>query len=86
MLGDSVYMKRKRKFKSLRHAAGAGDAAAVQRFLNSGSKAGELGNAPLRWALRHRRVKIVRILITAGANPACDFDEFVGIIAENKKD
>lgn len=79
----SIYMERERKYKSLRHAAGAGHAAAVQRFLNSGSKAGELGNAPLRWALRHRRAKIVGILIAAGANPVFNFHEFVGIIANN---
>lgn len=71
------------QFTSLRHAAAAGDADSVRRLIADGADIGEADNAPMRWALRHKRHSIVKLLLDAGANVTDTLPEFLCIAAKN---
>jgi ankyrin repeat protein len=71
------------EFNSLRHAAGAGDADLVRELIQQGASIGEMDNAPLRWALRHKRADIVALLLAAGAEISANATEFLSLAAKH---
>jgi ankyrin repeat protein len=54
--------------RALRRAAATGNVKTIKRLLAAGATLSVLDNAPLRWAVRHKRNRVVRVLVDAGAS------------------
>ena len=68
---------------TLRHAAQLGHVEMLEELMQEGMAIGELDNAPIRWALRHRHSKIVQRLLAAGADITDNAEEFLHLAAKN---
>lgn len=73
-------------FTTLRHAAAAGETQAVSDLIANGAIIAEMDNAAMRWALRHNRPNIVKLLLGAGADIADNIAEFLTLAAKNGDD